>query len=75
MRIFEFFVEDDRYTVPTLELVETRDVECARQLASERMYASSHHRSVEVWTATDRLFVLSRQETFEGAREAIGSTP
>lgn len=36
---FEFFVDDDRYTVPTLELVQVRDFDCARQLAAERLHA------------------------------------
>jgi hypothetical protein len=60
MHTFELFIEDDRYTVPTLEFVMVRDVARARELASERMFASSHHTGIEVRHCGRRLFQMSR---------------
>jgi hypothetical protein len=70
MSTFEFFIEDDRYTVPSFELVQARSPERARQLAAARLHASLHHLSVEVRTASERLFFLSRTEVPRGAGAA-----
>jgi hypothetical protein len=70
MHTFEFFIEDDRYKVPTLELVQVRDADRARQLAAERLRASLHHQSVEVRTGNVRLFFISRREAPRGADDA-----
>ncbi len=63
MQTFEFFIEDDRYRVPTLELVLVSDAMRARQLAAARLFASSHHQSIEVRRGDDRLFFVSRSGT------------
>jgi hypothetical protein len=70
MNTFEFFIEDDRYTVPSLELVQARSADRARQLAAERLHASLHHLSVEVRIGSDRLFFLHRTEASRGAHAA-----
>jgi hypothetical protein len=70
MQTFEFFIEDDRYTVPSLELVQARDADSARQLAADRLAASSHHESVEVRIGVERLFLLTRGKAPSGADEA-----
>lgn len=70
MQHFEFFIEDDRYSVPTLELVVVRDADRARQLATERLCASPHHQSVEVRTANATLFLISRPEARKDDAEA-----
>jgi hypothetical protein len=68
MQTFELFIEDDRYTVPTLEFVQVRDVERARQLAAERLLISVHHRSVEVRRLdSERIFYLSRSGPSQNA--------
>jgi hypothetical protein len=46
MHCCAFLLEDDRYAAPTLELVTVRGADRARQPATERLRASSHHRSV-----------------------------
>jgi hypothetical protein len=46
--LFELFVEDDRYAVPTLRLLVAADVPCARKLAAEVLEESAHHTGVEV---------------------------
>jgi hypothetical protein len=65
MQDFQFFVTDDRYAVPTLKLVRSRDAIAARSLA-ERMLDSPHHHAVEVWDARRRLFVLAESVPLEG---------
>jgi len=70
MHTFEFFIEDDRYTVPSLELVQAGDPDRARQLAAERLHASAHHQSVEVRGASGRLFFVYRATAARGADEA-----
>jgi len=73
MNTFEFFIQDDRYAVPTFELVQVRDAERARELAAERLRASLHHQSIEVRTGSERLFLISRTEPAKGSDEARGS--
>jgi hypothetical protein len=70
MHTFEFFIQDDRYAVPTLELVEVRDADRARQLAAERLHASLHHLNVEVRRGDERLFFISRSNAPGGAGQA-----
>lgn len=48
MRAFELFIEDDRYTVPTLDIVTAHDAARALALAKERLEASPHHLGVEI---------------------------
>ncbi len=60
MAAFAFFIEDDRYTVPTLEFVLAPDAARARQLASERLIASPHHLSVLVHQDGQQMFQVVR---------------
>jgi hypothetical protein len=60
MQNFEFFIEDDRYTVPTLEIVLVRDAARARELAADRLLSSFHHLSVEVRQGGLHSFRLAR---------------
>jgi hypothetical protein len=48
MRTFHFFIEDERYTVPTLAIVTVRDERRALELARQRLEESPHHLAVEV---------------------------
>jgi hypothetical protein len=73
MNTFEFFIQDDRYTVPTFELVHLRDAERARELAAQRLCASLHHQSIEVRMGSERLFLISRSAPSKGSGEAHGS--
>lgn len=59
MRQFEFFIEDDRFNVPTIEFVTVKSVERARELARERLVNSRHHTRIEVREGDDYLFTLS----------------
>jgi hypothetical protein len=60
MDTYTFFIEDDRYSVPTLEFVLVPDKAKARQMASERLIASRHHLSVIVHQHGRQVFQVSR---------------
>jgi hypothetical protein len=45
---FEIFIDDDRYSVPSLYLISVVDHERARLHAERLLYESAHHRGVEV---------------------------
>lgn len=49
MRAFELFIEDDRYTVPTLDVVTPQDARRAVARAREKLEASPHCLGVEIW--------------------------
>jgi hypothetical protein len=59
MRTFTVFIEDSRYSVPTLKVVVAADEERARELAMRELDASRNHLSVEVQESGCPLF---RQE-------------
>ena len=60
METYTFFIEDDRYPVPTLEFVLVRDEALVRQMASERLFASAHHLSIEVHRGGSPTFRVAR---------------
>ena len=49
MKPYFLFVEDDRYTVPTLDTINAHDDERAIAHAAKRLAASSHYRAIEIW--------------------------
>ena len=59
MRDYSFYIEDDRYTVPTLLFVTTKDNASARRLARAKLRASPHHLSVEVFDGDRPQFKLA----------------
>jgi hypothetical protein len=56
MQTFEFYIDDDRYGVPTLHLATLADEGLARQIAETLLGDSPHHRGVEVCEGGARLF-------------------
>ena len=56
MQTFAFYVEDDRYSVPTLKLEVCRDEFEAHSRAETILSQSPHHRGVEVCVDGIRLF-------------------
>jgi len=60
LREYTFHIQDDRYSVPTLEFVVVRDEVRARELAAKRLHASEHHLAVEVFEDDALLFRLDR---------------
>lgn len=55
---FEIFIEDDRYSVPTLKLVTAADEAEALRLAESFLAASDHHLGVELCRDGRRLMGL-----------------
>ncbi len=58
MRTYWFLIEDDRYSVPTLQFVTARDEGAARRIAHTRLADSPHHKRVEVLEDDRFLFRL-----------------
>jgi hypothetical protein len=74
MDAFSFFIEDDRYTVPTLEFVLVADMARAKQMASERLIASPHHLSIAVHRHGRQIFRVARATKADGAEGARPGT-
>ena len=55
MEDFQFYVIDDRYSVRSLMLVQTKDEVTALSLAG-RMLENQHYRGIEVWRGDRKLF-------------------
>ena len=72
MRTFTFYIEDERYSVPTLLFVTTRDEAHARRLARQKL-AEPHHLSVEVRDGDDVLFKLVPQKHAQTGRDQISN--
>jgi len=60
MRTFSVFIEDRRYSVPTLMFVVASDEVRARELAVRELDASNNHLSVEVQESGRSLFKQAR---------------
>ncbi len=63
MQSFQLFVEDDRYVVPTLVLIEVESVEGARARADDLLSQSAHHLSVDVCQDGKSLFLMPAPRT------------
>jgi len=58
MADFEVYIDDDRYSVPTLYLITATGEQGARAKAQEVLDASDHHQGVELRQDGERIFVL-----------------
>jgi hypothetical protein len=56
---YALYVEDDRYSIPTLLFVTTRDATSVRRLARQKLRDSPHHLSVAVFDGDQPLFKLA----------------
>jgi hypothetical protein len=57
--VFEIYLDDDRYSVPTLHLlVAATDEAAAWRVAEEMMRENAHHRGAELWRDDQRVAVL-----------------
>jgi hypothetical protein len=62
MATFTFYIRDDRYSVPTLAIVDTKTEVAARALATKRLLESMHHTAVDVYEGEDLRFSLTLGE-------------
>ena len=60
MQAFTFFIDDDRYTVPTRLLVELPDGVAVRSHAQTVLDETRHYRQIEVCVAGTPLFRIGR---------------
>jgi hypothetical protein len=58
MTTYEIFVQDDRYSVPTLNLVSCSDEAGAWRAADALLRASPHHLGVEVCRGDEQILTL-----------------
>jgi hypothetical protein len=56
VRTFTVYIEDDRYSVPTLNVISLSDDVRAREWAEGAMRENPHYRGVEVCEDGERLF-------------------
>ncbi len=62
MRTFSLFIEDTRYSVPTLVLATVKDESRIRELARARLEESPFHVAVEVREGDLYLFSLPQRD-------------
>lgn len=68
MRTYTFFIEDDRYGVPTLLFVTAKDERAARRRARAELADSPHYRGIEV-REDDRLLFRLVPPVYVGHRD------
>jgi len=66
MRDFQFLISDERYSVPTLTIIQAGDVEAARTHAMRLLHEPNHY-AVEVWV--DDVCILQMTRGDESKRE------
>jgi hypothetical protein len=73
VRDFQFFITDDRYSLPTLRIVQAVSAVRASEMA-ERMFAEGpHHLGVEVYEDSLRVFATGEtRQPDESQRRAVG---
>jgi hypothetical protein len=47
--VYTIYIEDDRYSVPTIDILLADDDQHAKVLAEGRLISSPHYTAVEVW--------------------------
>ena len=62
MVTYSLYIDDTRYTVPTLLFVTLGDAAGLRDLARKKLNDSKHHLAVTAWAEDAFLFSLSRDE-------------
>ena len=56
MVTFTFYIRDDRYSVPTLDLVNAHSEDAVRTLVAKRLFESHHHTAIEVYEGEELRF-------------------
>ncbi len=62
MRVYTIYIEDDRYSVPTIDILMADDDDHARVLAEGRLISSAHYLAIEVWEDERVVCVLPEPE-------------
>jgi hypothetical protein len=61
VQTYALFIEDDRYSVPTLQFVTANDDTDVRRIACEKL-AEPHHKAIEVREGDDMLARIERPD-------------
>ncbi len=69
MRAYEVYIADDRYSLPTLRIVEAVDAFGAQETAERFMRESPHHLGVEVCDRGQRIFTIGDRRSFAAEDE------
>lgn len=70
MPTFSIFIDDDRYSTPTLHFVVDDDVAAARTFAIKYLLQSPHHRAVRIDVEGAEIFATVRRDLAPGAPTA-----
>lgn len=60
MNVYTIYIDDDRYSAPTLDIIMAKDDREAELLARQRLASSDHYKAVAVWD--DDRFVCEAPE-------------
>jgi hypothetical protein len=47
--IYTLYIDDDRYSVPTIDILTAASDEDARRMAQDRLAASTHYHAIAIW--------------------------
>jgi len=75
MADFEVFIDDDRYSVPSLYLITARNEARARAKAEELLHASDHHQGVELRQGGESIYALGSYAAACASRDASLAGP
>jgi hypothetical protein len=67
MADFEVYIDDDRYSVPSLYLITAQNDAKARLAAQELLHSSDHHQGVELRRDGERIYGLGSFGSTAGA--------
>jgi hypothetical protein len=62
MRTYSLYIQDDRYSVSTLDFATASDEASIRAIALDRLESSPNHLAIEVWADEKLVFSLTREE-------------
>ena len=70
MGAITLLIHDDRYTIPTVRLLEAADAETALELGRRALAETEHHRGVELWRDDERLATLGAAGRVDSRRSS-----
>ncbi|MBS0409063.1 MAG: hypothetical protein JSR86_04035 [Proteobacteria bacterium] len=73
MTTFSIFIDDDRYSTPTLHFVIDDDEAAARAFAIRYLLQSSHHQAVRIDVEGTEVFATARRDLGPGSSEPRAS--
>lgn len=63
MNIYTIYIHDDRYSVPTLDIINALTDADAEAEAAKRLGLSGHYQAIEIWTLEGLLARVGREST------------